>query len=182
MATWDVSHHVSTRVVALAGPDCITVEPGQTLNIFTVDEKMRLVRLVNDEDETLLEMSGEVVVNVDRHLAEILDVPCLRQHVFCAAHLRVSSLNLLKRVQMHTTKVDVDDLELKSFGSYSKRYVLWALPIIVMWHWFRWAISIKLEDAAVEGQCLARLGRNQVVMGQNSGAQGLTIHKTFTPK
>ncbi|CAK9089567.1 Uncharacterized protein SCF082_LOCUS42259, partial [Durusdinium trenchii] len=53
---------------------CIALEPGQTLEIFTKDEQMRLVRLVTAEGQVLLEMSGEVVVEPDEHTAQSFQV------------------------------------------------------------------------------------------------------------
>ena len=51
-----------------------------------------------------------------------------------------------------TWEVGVEDPELKAFGTFSKRYVLKSLVVVLVWHVMRWTVSIKFDGSAEDGQ------------------------------
>ena len=49
-------------------------------------------------------------------------------------------------------EVGVEDPELKAFGTFSTRYVLRSLIVVLVWHVIRWTVSIKFDGSAEDGQ------------------------------
>ena len=134
-----------------AGPDCLDVGPGQTLQIFTQDGKMRLVRLIDEEGQTLLEMSGEVVINVDKDMAENYDVPetwrCSFVWFFYRLKLLGGSLNIrshnLVRCLFHFNSSVLQNF-LQNVLQCSQRFRrrLSPLGFTSVWCWFQlWVLA-----------------------------------------
>ncbi|CAK9034661.1 unnamed protein product [Durusdinium trenchii] len=134
-----------------SGPDCMELEANQTLQIFTKDQHMRLVRLVNEEGQVLLEMSGEVILNPDEELAQIFEVAVedceLQAFGTYSRHGVIGSLLIL--ILWHTIRwtVSVKMEQIAEDGQY-----VWWRGVLVLMNgvifcclglWQSWAASLS---------------------------------------
>ena len=158
------------------GPDGVELGPGQQLTLTAgVDGKPRHIELVDEEGNVLVQMSGEIVLDIDKETARTLDV----EVAFSSGKLRevhgISNLfhdssglsrwnwpdlnviesfmyNDMSSYVVGSCHAEVYNHELQAFGTFSWRHMVPALFLQFLWQIAKYLLSIQLEQAAGSGQ------------------------------